>query len=56
MAIGVIIEFPGATSRSKYEKSVKMLLKGRREEARRLAGQRGARAYRRADAWRLACC
>jgi hypothetical protein len=32
MAIGVIIEFPGATSRSKYEKSVKMLLKGQRKK------------------------
>ncbi len=31
MAIGVIIEFPGATSRAKYEKSVKMILKGRRK-------------------------
>ena len=31
MAIGVIIEFPGSTSRAKYEKSVKMILKGRRK-------------------------
>jgi hypothetical protein len=31
MAIGVIFEFPGATSRAKYEKSVKMVLKGRRK-------------------------
>jgi hypothetical protein len=30
MAIGVIFEFPGATSRAKYQKSVKMILKGRR--------------------------
>ena len=32
MAIGVIFEFPGATSRSKYEQSVKMLLRGRRKK------------------------
>ena len=32
MPIGVIIEFPGATSRAKYEQSVKMLLKGRRKK------------------------
>ena len=31
MPIGVLFEFPGATSRAKYEKSVKMILKGRRE-------------------------
>jgi hypothetical protein len=32
MAIGVIFEFPGATSRAAYEKSVKMILKGRRKK------------------------
>ena len=32
MPIGVIFEFPGATSRAKYEKSVKMILKGRRKK------------------------
>jgi hypothetical protein len=31
MAIGVIFEFPGARSRTKYEKSVKLILKGRRK-------------------------
>jgi hypothetical protein len=31
MAIGVIFEFPGAASRAKYEKSVKLILKGRRK-------------------------
>ena len=30
MPIGVLFEFRGATSRAKYEKSVKMILKGRR--------------------------
>jgi hypothetical protein len=30
MAIAVIIEFPGARSRAKYEKSVQLILKGRR--------------------------
>jgi hypothetical protein len=30
MAIGVIFDFRGASSRAKYEKSVKMILKGRR--------------------------
>ena len=32
MAIGVIFEFRGATARAKYEKSVKMILKGRRKK------------------------
>ena len=31
MPIGVIFEFPGATSRAKYEKSVRLILKGRRK-------------------------
>jgi hypothetical protein len=31
MPIGVLFEFRGATSRAKYEKSVKMILKGRRK-------------------------
>jgi len=31
MLIGVIFEFPGATSRAKYEKSVKLILKGRKK-------------------------
>ncbi len=31
MPIGVLFEFPGTTSRAKYEKSVKMILKGRRK-------------------------
>ena len=31
MSIGVVFEFRGATSRAKYEKSVKMILKGRRK-------------------------
>jgi hypothetical protein len=31
MAIGVIFEFRGASSRAKYEKSVKIILKGRRK-------------------------
>src|SRR5690349_11795031 len=30
MAIAVIIEFPGARTRAKYEKSVQLILKGRR--------------------------
>ena len=30
MPIGVLFEFRGAASRAKYEKSVKMILKGRR--------------------------
>jgi hypothetical protein len=56
MAIGVIFEFRGATARAKYEKSVKMILKGRRKKLADWPGQRVARAYRRADAWRLARC
>src|SRR5215469_9790718 len=32
MPIGVIFEFPGATSRAKYEQSVKLILKGRRKK------------------------
>jgi hypothetical protein len=32
MAIAVIIEFPGAGSRAKYEKSVQLILKGRRNK------------------------
>jgi hypothetical protein len=32
MAIAVIIEFPGAKSRSKYQKSVQLLLKGRKNK------------------------
>ena len=53
MPIGVLFEFRGATSRAKYEKSVKMILKGRRK---RLADWPvwGARAHCRADARRLA--
>jgi hypothetical protein len=53
MPIGVVFEFRGATSRAKYEKSVKMILKGRRK---RLADWPvwGARAHCRADARRLA--
>ena len=31
MPIGVLFEFRGATSRAKYEKSVKLMLKGRRK-------------------------
>ena len=31
MPIGVLFEFRGATSRAKYEKSVKLILKGRRK-------------------------
>jgi hypothetical protein len=31
MPIGVLFEFRGATARAKYEKSVKMILKGRRK-------------------------
>ena len=31
MPIGVLFEFRGAASRAKYEKSVKMILKGRRK-------------------------
>lgn len=31
MPIGVLFEFRGATSRAKYEKSVKMILKGQRK-------------------------
>jgi hypothetical protein len=31
MAIGIIFEFRGATSRAKYEKSVKLMLKGRKK-------------------------
>jgi hypothetical protein len=30
MAIAVVIEFPGARSRAKYEKSVQLILNGRR--------------------------
>jgi hypothetical protein len=30
MAIGVVFDFRGASSRAKYEKSVKMILKGRK--------------------------
>jgi len=30
MAIAVIIEFPGGRSRAKYEKSVQLILKGKR--------------------------
>jgi hypothetical protein len=30
MAVAVIIEFPGARSRAKYEKSVQLILKGRK--------------------------
>src|SRR6201981_2105260 len=32
MAIAVIIEFPGARSRAKYEKSVQLILKGRKNK------------------------
>jgi hypothetical protein len=32
MAIAVIIEFPGGRSRAKYEKSVQLILKGRRNK------------------------
>jgi hypothetical protein len=32
MPIGVIFEFPGSASRSKYEQSVKLILKGRRKK------------------------
>src|ERR1700739_4502454 len=31
MAIAVVIEFPGARSRAKYEKSVQLILKGKRK-------------------------
>jgi len=31
MPIGVIFEFPGATSRAKYEESVKLILEGRKK-------------------------
>jgi hypothetical protein len=31
MPIGIIIEFRGASARAKYQRSVKMLLKGRRK-------------------------
>jgi hypothetical protein len=30
MAIGVIFEFPGVTSRGKYQKTIKLMLKGRK--------------------------
>ncbi len=32
MAIAVVIEFPGAGSRAKYEKSVQLILKGRKNK------------------------
>jgi hypothetical protein len=32
MAIAVIIEFPGARTRAKYEKSVQLILKGRKNK------------------------
>jgi len=32
MAVAVIIEFPGARSRAKYEKSVQLILKGRKNK------------------------
>ena len=32
MAVAVIIEFPGASSRAKYEKSVQLILRGRRNK------------------------
>ena len=32
MAIAVIIEFPGARARAKYEKSVQLILSGRRNK------------------------
>ena len=32
MAVAVIIEFPGARSRAKYEKSVQLILRGRRNK------------------------
>ena len=32
MAVAVIIEFPGAKARAKYEKSVQLILKGRRNK------------------------
>ena len=31
MPIGIVIDFPGANARAKYQKSVKLLLKGRRK-------------------------
>jgi hypothetical protein len=31
MAIGVVFDFPGKTSRAKYEQTVKLILKGRRK-------------------------
>ena len=31
MPIGIVIDFPGASARAKYQKSVKLLLKGRRK-------------------------
>jgi hypothetical protein len=54
MAIAVIIESPGARSRAKYEKSVQLILKGRKKQARGLASERCACAYRGTSAWRLA--
>jgi hypothetical protein len=54
MPIGVLFEFRGTKSRAKYEKSVKLMLKGRR---RRLADWpvKGLLApHCRADAGRLA--
>ena len=32
MAVAIIIEFPGARSRAKYEKSVQLILRGRRNK------------------------
>jgi hypothetical protein len=48
MPIGVIFEFPGAMSRKRQTD-----LERAKEETRRLAGQGGARAHCRTDAWRL---
>jgi hypothetical protein len=31
MPIGIVIDFPGASARAKYQKSVQLLLKGRRK-------------------------
>ena len=54
MPIGVLFEFRGATSRAKYEKSVKMMLKGRRKRLTDWPVKGGTRAHCRADAGRLA--
>ena len=52
MPIGVLFEFRGATSRAKYEKSVKMILKGRRK---RLADWpvKGVLAHIAGGGWRV---